>query len=171
MSYYSFILFLCFFLIQCILPLRHYYYHYGINNGGVNWTGNGELFSWRMMLTSKECYGYYIFFNNSSENRTSNNRKKIEIDSFNLTRKQKWRAFQHIDYTIQLAQFIIQQEYNNEKGGDAMNGWKQTIEIYAIASCSLNGNHPEQQCINSSMNLLNISTTNMNHVWLPLEVL
>ena len=47
-----------FYMLQIFLPLR-FLIHQSLPSRHVNWTGNGEMFAWRMMLTSKQCDGRF----------------------------------------------------------------------------------------------------------------
>jgi hypothetical protein len=101
-------LFVTYFAVQFVVPLRHYAYHHGTGQT-VGWTSEGELFGWRMMLTSKQCSGYFTAVTQerggaSTKGATTTREVSIALESLQLTTKQQWRAFQHPDYTIQLAQ-------------------------------------------------------------------
>ena len=144
-------LFLFFFgLLQVLLPLRHYYYHWNTNQT-VGWTGQGELFAWRMMLTSKNCTG--SFFVELEDEDTES--YVVEIEDLDLNSKQEWRVFQTSGYAIQIAKFI------------------ETISIEKVMAiygkdvyCELNGNHRIQKAMNETINLLNV--TEEKYLWLPL---
>jgi hypothetical protein len=102
------LLFVTYFAVQFVVPLRHYAYHHGTDQT-VGWTSEGELFGWRMMLTSKQCSGYFTAVTQerggaSTKGATTTREVSIALESLQLTTKQQWRAFQHPDYTIQLAQ-------------------------------------------------------------------
>lgn len=154
--------------LQLLLPLRHYFYHSGTNQI-VGWTGNGEFFSWRMMLTSKECTGHFVVtFDSSDEDDDRSNQMKVEVASLGLNQKQEWRAFQHPSYTIQLARFMASSY--SVLGADAVEGERaakrRVQSIRVVAECELNGNHLRQLAMNSTKNLLD-DDSHVN-LWLPL---
>ena len=172
-------LLLLFGFLQAIIPLRHYMYHAGTNQV-VGWTGEGELFSWRMMLTSKNCTGHFLIkFNSLKQPREEKEKKKkkekekeeertmdmiVKVESLGLHKKQEWRAFQHPSYTIQLAKFIAS---TYSVLDDSKEGMVKSVKsIQVIAHCELNGNHKRQQCMNSSINLLE-ENCHVN-LWLPM---
>jgi hypothetical protein len=108
MSSTTCLLFVTYFAVQLVVPLRHYAYHHGTGQT-VGWTSEGELFGWRMMLTSKQCSGYFTAVTQerggaSTKGATTTREVSIALESLQLTTKQQWRAFQHPDYIIQLAQ-------------------------------------------------------------------
>ena len=139
-------------LSQIMLPLRHYAYHYGTNQT-VNWTGEGEQFSWRMMLTSKACEGYFLV------SMFDGRAMVVDPSELGFAMKQEWRVFQDpARYTQQVAFFI-----------STKVGTNNVKAVHAHAKCSLNGG-PVEPYINSSIDLLiagtNASSTRQR-LWLP----
>jgi hypothetical protein len=141
-------------LIQLLLPVRHFAYHLGTNET-VNWTGEGEQFGWRMMLTSKRCTGHFTVLLRDGQS------VRVETDDLGFTLKQEWRVFQDpARYTWQVAHFL-----RGQMGED------HVAAVYAQASCSLNGG-PVQPYINASVDLLKVTDdvfvrSRGRRLWLP----
>ena len=157
-------------VVQLGLPLRHFIYHMGTDGQVVGWTGNGELFAWRMMLTSKECTGYFVV---QYRNRQGEEEKEeVYVETLGLSQKQEWRAFQHSDYTVQLARYVASTFQMQEEGGEKETSTRLTVvhSVYVFAECELNGNHMKQKCMNSSINLLDGNISSMKRkLWLPMR--
>jgi hypothetical protein len=119
------LIFCAHFCAQTVLPLRHYAYQKtyvqltGVDAASepmygdprrvhVNWTGLGELWAWRMMLTSKRCDGAFrVTFEDAelgSTKRTTRRRAAIvSPKAAGLTPTQQHRVFQYPGYIRQAA--------------------------------------------------------------------
>ncbi|MBI1304993.1 MAG: hypothetical protein GC181_00095 [Bacteroidetes bacterium] len=73
------VLYFIFFLIQIILPLRHYAY-----SGEVLWTEEGHRLSWRMMLRSKTGRLYFRISKPNGEEELHDPSKHLSEDQLNL---------------------------------------------------------------------------------------
>ncbi len=114
------------FLIQLVLPLRHWLYP-----GDVNWTEEGHNFSWHMKLRVK--YGDLRFF--SVDPRT---RVRAEVDPHRyLTERQVTKMSTRPDMIVLFARFL---------------GERLDAEIYAHSWVSLNG-RPDAPIVDPRVNL------------------
>ena len=151
-------LLLLYVVAQLLVPLRHVVYHLNTNQT-ASWTGDGELFAWRMMLTSKRCQGRFRVVTDSGSGRTRT--EKVGAAQFGLTSLQEWRAFQAPLFTAQLAAFVA----NNSNTPTTVSA------VYVDAFCALNG-HPKQRYLDPSRNLLGTAsshgdTMEAKPLWLP----
>ena len=73
--------------VQLLMPVRFLLY-----NTNVNWTGHGEMFSWRMMLTSKRCTGHFeLEFEDSMTILR-------DPSDFGLNQMQWWRMISDVEH-------------------------------------------------------------------------
>ena len=110
--------FIPFFIIQLILPLRHWFI-----KGDVLWTEEGHRLSWRMMLRHKSGITKFIIVDNATKEQHTYKLRKL------LTRKQIRVMKTKPDMIWQTAK-KIKEEYQN-KGKD--------ISIYIDCRVSVNG--------------------------------
>ena len=117
-----------FFLIQLLLPLRHWLYP-----GNVNWTEEGVRFAWRVMLVEKT--GQVTFFVRD----VATGAEWLVLPADFLTNQQeKQMAFQP-DMIVQFAHFLAEQ-------------YPQAVEVRAEAFVSWNG-RPSRLLIDPTVNL------------------
>lgn len=117
-KYILYYFFIPFFIIQLLLPIRHYFI-----KGDVFWTEEGHRLSWRMMLRSRSGYISYIIVDNATEKKTVYDLKK------ELTHKQIVFISGKPDGMWQMAQHI-KKKYEKE-GKD--------VSIYIHSQVSVNG--------------------------------
>ena len=162
--------------LQWFLPLRHLAMHhmdarlgYACQSRGqrVGWTGAGEMFAWRMMLTHKNCTGHFevvrrcecsgpnccpqqklqvLLAERVSRENLREERLHVSAASLGLTILQQWRVFADPFFTRQVATRGVRMRFP-----DSGSGWK-VKEVYAHARCSLNGS-PTQPYLNESLDL------------------
>ncbi|MDT0539061.1 MULTISPECIES: HTTM domain-containing protein [Croceitalea] len=94
-----------YFIIQILLPLRHYAF-----KGDVLWTEEGHRLSWRMMLRSRSGTSHFQVIN-----KTTNDTIRIKLKDY-LTKKQQRKVGCYPDFTWQFAQ-RLKTEYQ-QKGED-----------------------------------------------------
>lgn len=123
--------FVPFFVIQMILPVRHYFI-----KGDVLWTDEGHRLSWRMMLRSRS--GYVNF---SVEDKSTGEKTNYKLHE-KIKGKQMRLASSQADGIWQMAQHI-KQEYAKQ-GKD--------VAVYADAMVSING-HSYKKFIDESVDL------------------
>ena len=159
--------------LQWSLPLRHFVINHwdkrlGPTGQSVGWTGAGELFAWRMMLTSKVCTGYFevvrrcecsgihccprekmnvLLADRISRQNIHEERLHVSGTSLELTSMQQWRLFTAPFFTRQAATRGVSMLFP-----DSPSGWK-VAKVYAHAQCSLNGS-PTQPYLNASVNMM-----------------
>jgi hypothetical protein len=134
---------------QLMLPLRHFFYP-----GDVHWTGQGDRFSWRMMLLTKR--GEVRFF---ATDPVTKRTWEVPARDY-LTRYQQLKMARQPDMILQFSQFLA-----NEL---RRQGYDQ-IEVRADASLSLNRRKP-QPLIDPSVNLAGQSRIVAGASWLmPLK--
>ena len=161
--------------VQIALPLRHYWYHFSTNQS-VNWTSEGEWFSWRMMLTSKNCSsGYFLAVSEAGRSVV------VEPRVMGLAVKQEWGLFQRPAHVVQGARFVralldsgglyslaggdVPSSGRTHLHGDSSASWV-TAHVYAIVNCTLN-QHPSQQYIDPSIDILGWKQGSQQRLWLP----
>ncbi|MDO4728051.1 MAG: HTTM domain-containing protein [Bacteroidota bacterium] len=114
--------FVPFFIIQTLLPLRHY-----LIQGDVLWTDEGHRLSWRMMLRARDGFvSFTVLDKKTKEKLHYNIYQKIKGKQLRLVSSQSdgiWQMAQH-----------IKREY-------AKQG--KEVEVYAKAMVSVNG-HPHR---------------------------
>lgn len=123
--------FVPFFVIQMILPIRHYFI-----KGDVLWTDEGHRLSWRMMLRSRSGYVNFMV-----EDKTTGERINYKLND-KIKEKQLRFVSAHADGIWQMAQHI-KKEYD-EQGKD--------VAVYADAMVSING-RPHKKFIDESVDL------------------
>lgn len=141
----------CYFLIQIILPVRHWFYQ-----GNVHWTEEGHRLSWHMMLRAKTGNIYFKV-------RDKDAQTDVLIDPINegLNLHQKRVMSKSPDMIWQFSRFL--QEKYKKQG-------KNNIEIYAYTSVSLNG-RSFQPLIDKNLDLLKVDWELFSHAnWiLPMK--
>lgn len=116
-------LFLLFFSIQIVLPLRHYTF-----KDDVLWTEEGHRLSWRMMLRAK--YGKIIYIVQDKETKE---KQTIALDDY-LTKKQQRSASTKPDVIWQFAHYL--KEDFKARGQD--------VAVYVNSKVSVNGKRLQQ---------------------------
>jgi len=96
------ILLAVYFIIQILLPLRHYAF-----KGDVLWTEEGHRLSWRMMLRSRSGTSHFQVIN-----KTTNDTIRIKLKDY-LTKKQQRKVGCYPDFTWQFAQYL-KKEYQQK---------------------------------------------------------
>ncbi|MGE4169570.1 MAG: HTTM domain-containing protein [Candidatus Margulisiibacteriota bacterium] len=109
---------LVFVAIQCVLPLRQIWLR-----GDVNWTGEGDYFSWRPFLSVKQ--GEIVF---TVINAKTGEYEKPKLDTA-LTEAQRFALKTQPDVVWQMAQ-MLQKKYQQK-------GWKPVVTVTHLLS--LNG--------------------------------
>jgi len=143
-SYKPFLLagFGIYFLIQLVLPLRHYFI-----KDAVLWTEEGHRLSWRMMLRGRAGKAKFKVVNNENGNFKFINTKNY------LSKKQRPRVAAYPDFAWQFAQHL-KREYA-EKG--------EAISVYAVDSkISING-RPYQPFLDPNVDLANEEWNHFRH--------
>ena len=107
------------FSLQLLLPFRHFLYP-----GDVNWTDEGQRFSWRMMLRAKRGTGRFV-----ASDRVTGQQRMINPRQY-LSREQMATMWIQPDMILQFAHFAA--------GQLRREGW-QVIDIRASVTASLNG--------------------------------
>ncbi|SHJ56356.1 Vitamin K-dependent gamma-carboxylase [Arenibacter nanhaiticus] len=130
-----------YFLIQLILPVRHYFI-----KDNVLWTEEGHRMSWRMMLRSRHGNISYKVINH-----TTGNTELIDLDRY-LTKSQKNRIGAYPDFIWQFAQ-RLKNEYAKKE---------QDISVYVYAKVSVNGK-PYQTIIAPDTDLTKVSWSHFRH--------
>ena len=133
---------MAYFVIQVLLPVRYHLYP-----GNVHWTEEGHRMAWKMMLRGKS--GFIRF---KVTNKETNETRVINPKD-HVSRYQYGRLSTTPDMVWQFVQWM--------KKDLAKEGWN-TIEIYAISNCSLNGG-PYQPLIKPDYDLSKARW----HVFLP----
>jgi vitamin K-dependent gamma-carboxylase len=113
------ILLVAHFALQVIVPFRHLLYP-----GDVNWTDEGQRFSWRMMLRAKQGNGRFV-----ASDRVTGQQRMINPRQY-LSREQMATMWIQPDMILQFAHFAADQLRRE--------GW-QVIDIRASVAASLNG--------------------------------
>ena len=135
------IIFGTYFVIQVLLPLRHY-----CIQDDVLWTEEGHRLSWRMMLRTKSGLTHYKVVNKSNGNSIS-----IDLDDY-LSPKQKRSATTKPDVMWQFAQHLRQQ-YKSQG---------QEVSVYVNSRLSVNGK-PYKPFIDSDIDLANTEWKSFKH--------
>ncbi|MEM6642364.1 MAG: HTTM domain-containing protein [Bacteroidota bacterium] len=123
-----------YFLVQLLLPLRHYAYA-----GPVSWTDEGHKLSWRMMLRRKSGSVNFTLVDQSTGTRS-----KVQLRNY-LTPNQLSSFKGHPDMIWQLAQRI---------GAEKQAEGKE-VAVFVNASISLNG-HPHRALIDPKVDLTSV---------------
>ncbi|MCB8946435.1 MAG: HTTM domain-containing protein [Ardenticatenaceae bacterium] len=117
-----------FFLVQLLLPLRHWLYP-----GNVNWTEEGFRFAWRVMLVEKT--GQVTFFVRDP----ASGAEWLVLPSDYLTLQQEKQMSFQPDMIVQFAHFLAEQH-------------SQPVEVRAEAYVSWNG-RPSRLLLDPTVNL------------------
>jgi hypothetical protein len=134
---------------QVMAPLRHFFYP-----GDVHWTGQGDRFSWRMMLLTKR--GEVKFF---ATDPVTQRTWEVPARDY-LTRYQQLKMARQPDMILQFSQFLADEL--RRQGYDR-------IEVRADALLSLNRRKP-QPLIDPGVNLAAQSRITVGATWiLPLK--
>ncbi|MFS4484273.1 HTTM domain-containing protein [Hyunsoonleella sp. 2307UL5-6] len=116
-------LFLLFFSIQIVLPLRHHTF-----KDDVLWTEEGHRLSWRMMLRAK--YGKITYI---VQDKETQEKQTIALDDY-LTKKQQRSASTKPDVIWQFARYL--KEDFKARGQD--------VAVYVNSKVSVNGKRLQQ---------------------------
>lgn len=114
---------LLFVTVQLVLPFRHYLYP-----GNASWTGEGDNFSWRMMLNHKR--GGVEFY---AVNPETKQRLPIDVRPM-LSRFQYRRLISDPDLILQFAHRLAE-SFREDAFDD--------FQIHAVVLVSLNGRRPQ----------------------------
>lgn len=105
-------------LTMMLLPFRHHLFE-----GPVAWTEEGHRYSWRMMLRSKNSYGYFLV-----RNDLTNEEKKIKPRDL-LSPKQSRKCLTHPDMIWQ---------FGNHLGDIYKDKWQtDSVSVYPIIKAKL----------------------------------
>lgn len=130
-------------LVHLSLPFRHLLYP-----GDANWTEEGHMFSWRMMLRSKS--GDVNFF---VKRKNKEVMELVDIDQ-HISKKQKADLLGNPDMILQFAHYL-RDEYR-KKGSE--------VSVYASSRVSLNG-RPKLELIESGTDLAQEERTIAPYTW------
>ena len=133
-------LFLVYFVVQTLLPLRHH-----CITDDVLWTEEGHRLSWRMMLRVKRGYATY-----KVKDKTTGKQQTIDLNAY-LTPKQQRGAKSKPDIIWQFAQHL-KQDFK-AKGQD--------VAVYVSCRVGINGK-PIKRLIDPKVDLASVS-------WHPLQ--
>ena len=127
------------------LPLRHYLYP-----GNTNWTEEGHMFSWRMMLRSKSGdIKFHVQIKNTNQ--------LITVDPKQyLTARQLSDMSTHPDMILQFSHFLRDQ-YQNQ--------FKSPVAVFASSRVSLNG-RKKTQLIKPGTDLAKVKRTLKPYSWI-----
>jgi len=114
--------FLIFFLVQLLVPMRHWFYP-----GEVNWTEEGHRFSWHMMLRAKEARVRFRL-------RDKNTGDEWIVDPIVYLSRLQYR-------TMTMRPILIQQFAHYLKEVELKKN--RDVEVRAIALAKLNGRKPQ----------------------------
>ena len=133
--------FCAYFLLQLILPIRHYFI-----KDDVLWTEEGHRMSWRMMLRDRRGTGQFkVVRKNGSE-------IFVDIQTL-LTKGQQRKVLAYPDFTWQFAQYL-KRDLKEES---------EEISVYLIDSkVSINGRQPAP-FIDPTIDLANIPWSPLSH--------
>jgi hypothetical protein len=130
-----------YFLIQLVLPLRHWFI-----KDDVLWTEEGHRLSWRMMLRAKHGIAHYTVVDKESNKKTI-----IKLDEY-LTKKQKGIASTKPDVIWQFAQ-RLKQKFASEG---------QDVAVYVDCKISVN-DRPLKQLIDPKVDLASVKWNAFKH--------
>lgn len=134
MSRSAVVLFVVYFLVQVLLPLRHFLYL-----GNVSWTEEGHRFSWHMKLRDKDAFATFAVINSEDE-------KSIwKVDPFDELTDRQQRKMASRPYMVQ------QYAHHLADRAEAELGWKR-VQVRADVQASLNG-RPEQPLVDPTVDL------------------
>jgi vitamin K-dependent gamma-carboxylase len=131
-------------MVHLALPFRHLLYP-----GNTNWTENGHMFSWRMMLRSKT--GEVIFF----VQRPKNQHMKVEDVLNHITKRQYQDMVGKPDMILQFAHYL--RDYY-------LHEMHENVSVYASSRISLNG-RPKYEMIEPGMDLAKQERTLTPYPW------
>lgn len=134
MSAFGYVFFIGYFIIQVLLPLRHFFIE-----GNVHWTEEGHKLSWHMMLRSKSGSAVYRV-----TNLETGEVKKMR-PSLYMGSKGKMASTQP-DVMWQFARHL-KQEYEAK-------GWER-VAVYIDCTASLNG-RPYQRLIDPTVDIASV---------------
>lgn len=136
-------------LVHVSLPLRHFFYP-----GVTNWTEDGHMFSWRMMLRSKQ--GSLYFF---VQRKDENVMEKIDPLQF-ITPRQFDDLIGKPDLILEFAH-LLKDHYREKRNED--------VRVFASCRVSLNG-RPYREMITPGTNLAEEERSLRPYPWVrPLE--
>lgn len=138
-----FYIFIGFFLLNILLPLRHHLY-----SGDVHWTEEGHRLSWQMMLRAKSGATNFYVVDKSDAMET---RTRVDLSEL-LSRQQRGDFGVKPDMIWQLAQ-RIKSEYEKE-GKD--------VKVFAESRVRLNGSQAEL-LIDPDVDLASVPWEHFNH--------
>jgi len=119
-------------VVQLVLPFRHWLY-----SGDVNWTEQGHMFSWRMMLRGKiSVVRFYLTDERAGKTWTPSLREFINADQLS-------RMAMDPAMILEMGRFLEAQ--TRAKTGS-------TVQVRALALTSLNGRKP-QMLVNPEMDI------------------
>ncbi|MEM9897012.1 MAG: HTTM domain-containing protein, partial [Bacteroidota bacterium] len=130
-----------YFLVQILLPLRHYLFE-----GDVNFTEEGHRLSWRMMLRLKRGS-----LQVNVEEKETGTIHKIKLSDY-LSRGQSRKVATHPDMLWQFAQRISKEFANQGK----------EVRVFADAKVSVNG-HPRMQLVDPEVDLASVPWEHFRH--------
>ncbi len=136
-------------LIHIALPLRHFFYP-----GVTNWTEEGHMFSWRMMLRAKQ--GTLHFFVQKKDELTM----EMVDPLLHITPRQLDDIIGKPDLILQFAHYI--RDYYQKL-------WGTEVAVFASSRVSLNG-RPMKEMIRPGTNLAREERSLLPYPWVrPLE--
>ena len=131
-----------YFLIQLIIPFRHYLY-----TDYVDWTGEGQRFSWRMKIMYKASDIKFFLYDSTTQNKM-----EINYRSF-LTAKQYTNLIYYPDFIPTLAKYI--------KNEGIKKGFTDT-KVVADFNIGFMG-HPFQSIVNPNTDLSELNCSTIKH--------
>lgn len=135
-------------MVHVVLPFRHFVLY----PGNPDWTEEGHMFSWRMMLRSKSGKVYFTVQNGKQ--------KRIIFPKEYLTQRQIKDLLGNPDMILQFSHFL-RDKFQME--------WKMPVEVYASSRVSLNG-RPATEIIKPGTNLAKEERSIKPYQWvLPMD--
>ncbi|WPU64669.1 HTTM domain-containing protein [Peredibacter starrii] len=131
-------------LVHVTLPLRHFVLY----PESPNWSEEGHMFSWRMMLRSKSGNVYFTVM--------SGDKKLIISPKEYLTQRQINDLLGNPEMILQFSHFL-RDRFQME--------WKMPVEVYASSRVSLNG-RPAVEIIKPGTNLAKIERSVKAYDWI-----
>jgi hypothetical protein len=135
-----------FFILQILLPLRHYIYP-----GNVLWTDEGHKFSWRMKLREKNGTAAFYIRDPQTGQQWNVNPKSY------LLPRQIDKVTTRPDLALQFAHFLAKQWQQNHS--------VENPDVRAWLAVSLNG-RPTAQLIKTSVNLAVVKSSLLPADWI-----
>ena len=122
------LLIILYFLVQLLMPVRFLLYNTS-QGRHVNWTGHGEMFSWRMMLTSKRCAGHFEL-----ESKDSMTILRDPSD-FGLNQMQWWRMISDVEHVRTISRrSIYTHSYTHSYMEHRYVRWHTTFVMRTVTS-------------------------------------